>query len=272
MNRPASMVTSCLSHGRSPAPSLRSLAGPEFGTLLKEQVSQNRPVTASLVLAVATHREVRVVRQHSQQFSGMIGFGLYHFGPVSLHKPGPLRRGLGSLCQFHRFETRCQVRKPHVVPIFRCKVRPWNTTRWKTYGSDTNTLSFDSRRPKPNNTDNQGNLLTLTPNIRAMRGAGVFGNSSIAQPFGRWSFQPEGRYTDHNECNQRARGHSQRRRLRRSDCHSEHGEARRKTQCRRETAQLLPRAGEHDVEKESCDDERAHVHASFGSSDCQGCS
>jgi len=100
----------------------------------------------------------------------MIGVGFGHFGPVSLDKARPLSRRLGSLCQFHRFEARCQGGKPDVVPILCCEVCLGNTTRWPTDRSNTKTLSFDARRPQSYNTDNQDTLLTFDAQPTSLTG------------------------------------------------------------------------------------------------------
>ena len=121
-------------------------------------------MTASLVLAVASDREVCMVRKFSKQLQGVTRFGFRHLGPVPLHKRCPLRGSPGSLGPFHDFEARRQDRKPYVVPVPGRELAFRNPTRRTTYGSDTHALSFSSRSSKPYNTRNQGRLLK-TPKV-----------------------------------------------------------------------------------------------------------
>src|SRR6185369_4910753 len=50
----------------------------DLGPGLREQLPQDRPVAAALVLAIATHREVRRVRQRGEQLDVVLRIGTRH--------------------------------------------------------------------------------------------------------------------------------------------------------------------------------------------------
>ena len=76
-------------------------------------------MTARLILAIAAHRKIRLVRQGRQQIEGPAVFRLRHLGAITFHESGPLLPGFSMQSQFDRLRRRRQIREPHVVPVAR---------------------------------------------------------------------------------------------------------------------------------------------------------
>jgi hypothetical protein len=98
---------------------------------LRQQLAQYGPVTARLVLAVTTHRDICVMRQCGKQIKNPALFWIGHLGEIFPDKCAPVFFGFSSPPQCHEFRGWCYVWEPNVIPIFRC-VFALRYATWRT--------------------------------------------------------------------------------------------------------------------------------------------
>jgi len=108
------------------------------------------------VLAVATHRKVRLMGERGQQFQRMPIIRSRHFGTIPFDESGPLGGGFGGEAELHGFKARRQVREPDVIPVLRGEFGLGHPARRTANRSNAETLPCYSRTTEPDNTDRHG--------------------------------------------------------------------------------------------------------------------
>src|SRR5262245_19645152 len=87
------------------------------GAVLPQQLSQNRSVTARLVIAIAADGKVSVPRQRGQEIEKTRGRRTLHLGPVSSDEPLPATTVPRGERNLHELVGWSQLRKPDVVEV-----------------------------------------------------------------------------------------------------------------------------------------------------------
>src|ERR1039457_297250 len=114
----------------------------DLRALLGQQRAQDRAMAVRLVFAVATDREVRMMRERCEQIESPAVLGGRHLGPVFLQKSEPLTRSRSRLAGLHGFEAGRKVGKPHVIPVLRCKSGLGHTPRRTADCADSGSFAF----------------------------------------------------------------------------------------------------------------------------------
>src|SRR3990172_9182649 len=120
-----------------------------------------------LVFAVATDREVRMLRQRCEQLDCPAALRVCHLGPVFPGKCEPFTWGRGRLARLHGFDAGREVGKPHVIPVLRCEIGLGHTSRRASDSADSSSFALDPLAAQPDNAYDHSSLPGMRSNVQA---------------------------------------------------------------------------------------------------------
>src|SRR5690349_2904867 len=108
----------------------------ESGAPGREELAQHGAMAARLVLAIAAHGEVRLVRERGEEREVVLGLRALHLRAVLAHERAPLRRRARRQPQLHGLHARREIGKPYVVPVPRRELPLRHAARRTPHGPD----------------------------------------------------------------------------------------------------------------------------------------
>ncbi len=115
---------------------LRWLLAVDLRTALEEQFAQHGAVAMGFIGAIASDREIGLMRQRRQQIERMPRARRGHFAPVLSCESAPVPCGSCGQRPLEQFLAWRQRRQPHIVKILRGVLGLENAPRRTSYGAD----------------------------------------------------------------------------------------------------------------------------------------
>src|SRR5688572_27237089 len=125
----------------------------DLGSVLEEELPQQRTMTSGLVFTVTAHGEIRDVRERGQEREVVLRVRPGHLGQILATVRVPLGLGLRAESHLHRLEARREVREPHVIPVVPREAIPGHAARRAADRPHPQTLARVARRPEPHDPD-----------------------------------------------------------------------------------------------------------------------
>src|ERR1700741_752858 len=115
-----------------------------------QQLPQDRPVAALLVLAIAADRKIRVVRQLGEKLEQALGGRRLHLPPIPLHESLPV-----PVSASDELRARRQVRQPDIVEVEARIVRLLHAARRPPHGAKAQALAARARATETDYADHR---------------------------------------------------------------------------------------------------------------------
>src|SRR5678815_4973261 len=106
-------------------------------------------MAATLVLAIAAHRKIGVMRQGREHVQRLARRRHGHLGAILARDRGPLRVGLGAEAELHGGQSGREYRVPNVVPVEAREILFRHAARRPTYRAEARAFALRSGLPEP---------------------------------------------------------------------------------------------------------------------------
>jgi len=143
------------------------------GATLREQLPQDGSMTASLVGAITSDREVGVPGERREQIENAAALRLLHLAPVSPAEGEPLPFTRGGLPELHEVIAWRKVRKPDVVEVAAGELGLRHPARRSSHRSDAQALVPSTRAAELDDTDRHKHLVFATAGLLCTRPVGL---------------------------------------------------------------------------------------------------